>query len=116
MSTTIRPIPDLDDPAAVFGSASHLPAMKDLPREFQEERGPFCDAVSDWFFGGARTEAGGRRLVIKSRTFVAKPGVDAPKALHAIKAALGSFAPKHKHKIAGCGFLLSEWFDLEPKA
>lgn len=46
----------------------------------------------------------------------AKPGVDAHKALRAIKAVLGSYEPKHEHKEAACAFMLSEWFDKEKTA
>jgi hypothetical protein len=44
-----------------------------------------------------------------------REGVDKHKALAAIKAIIGSFAPKHEHKTSGCGYLLSEWFELAPK-
>lgn len=46
------------------------------------------------------------------KRLTARPGVDRDKALVAIKAALGSFEPKHEHKEAGCAFLLHEWFEL----
>jgi len=40
-----------------------------------------------------------------------KDGVDVKKAMRALKAALGSFEPKHEHKMAAVGYMLSQWFD-----
>jgi hypothetical protein len=37
-------------------------------------------------------------------------------AFRALQACLGSFAPKHEHKIAGVAYLLSEWCEPAPDA
>lgn len=94
-----------------FGNIDHMPRYSTLPEEFQRERSPFCDAVQHWFFSGAKGHTNG--IEIDGVPYTAKPGVNAAQALAAIKAVLGSFEPKHEHKIAACGFMLSEWFDRQ---
>jgi hypothetical protein len=42
--------------------------------------------------------------------FYPREGVDPEKAFRAIKATLGSFAPKHQHKEAAVAYMLSCWF------
>jgi hypothetical protein len=42
---------------------------------------------------------------------VPKEGIDAGKALRHIKVCLGSWEPKHEHKIAGVAYLFSSWFE-----
>jgi hypothetical protein len=106
-------IPNVDEPGVVFGDITHMPKFDTLPEEFRRERSLYCAAVSHWFYGGAKRD--GDTLIIDGKRFKAKPGVDATKALKAIKAVLGSWEPKHEHKIAACGFMLSEWFELAEK-
>lgn len=100
------PIPEMQDADVVFSNSRHLPKYEDVPAEFKRDNNPYVLFISDWFFGG-RTKQDLERLVPKE-------GVDKRKALRAIKAALGSWEPKHEHKEAGCAYLLSEWFDLKP--
>lgn len=109
----MMPIPDLNRADVVFGNINHMPKYDTVPDEFKMRRGnPYCDAVSGWFFSGASRD--GDALVVSGEKFTPKPGVDANKALAAIKAVLGSFEPKHEHKEAGCAYMLSEWFDHQP--
>lgn len=107
----MRAVPDMSPVDVAFGNIGHLPRWSEIPATFREERGPFCQAVQRWFFSGAKRE--GQRLIVGTHAFIAKEGVKASKAVMALQAVLVSFEPKHEHKIAGCGFLLSEWFDLE---
>lgn len=102
-------IPELTGADVAFGGIKHMPKYSDVPENFKRSYDPHCKAISSWFFSGAKGATNG--LVIDGVTFTAKPGVDATKALRAIKAVLGSFEPKHEHKIAACGYMLSEWFD-----
>lgn len=108
-------IPELTRADVAFGNIKHLPRREDLPEEFQKrwssDGQPYCRAVSSWFYSGAKSTPDG--IIIDGVTFKAKPGVDAGKALAAIKAVLGSFEPSHEHKIGGAGYLLSEWFDIQ---
>jgi hypothetical protein len=106
-------IPELTAADVAFGGIKHMPKYDTLPADFKRHNGnDYCKAVSSWFFSGAKASPNG--LTIEGQTFTAKPGVDATKALRAIKAVLGSFEPKHEHKEAACAFMLSEWFEKSP--
>jgi hypothetical protein len=110
------PVPQVDRLDVTFGNIKHMPRYDTLPADFKRHDGnAYVKAASTWFFSGAKGSPNG--ITIGDVTFKAKPGVEAVKALAAIKAILGSFEPKHEHKEAGCAFLLAEWFDIEkPKA
>jgi len=105
-------IPDVTRVDIAFGNISHMPRYGEVPEEFKNRGNAFVDAVSTWFFSGASRD--GDALVIGKNRFEPKDGVNADKALAAIRAVLGSFEPKHEHKEAACAFMLSEWFDLSP--
>ena len=102
-------IPELDGPSVVFGDIKHMPKYETVPAEFKNSRNVYVQAVSMWFFKGARFEH--NVLTVDGVEFHPRPDVDAKKALRAIKAVLGSFEPKHEHKEAACAFMLSEWFE-----
>jgi hypothetical protein len=102
------PVPTLTDADLAFGSIAHLPAWADIPEAFRRNSGAayrWCEFVSTWFFAGTNTAL-----------LTPKPGVDKTAALRAVRGILGSFEPKHEHKIAGCAFLLSEWFEFAAPA
>lgn len=103
-------IPEITRVDMAFGNIKHMPKYDTLPEQFKDwRRNEHCEAASSWFYQGAKSSANG--IEIDGQKYTAKPGVEAGKALAAIKAILGSFEPKHEHKIAACGFMLSEWFD-----
>lgn len=105
-------IPELDGPSVAFGDIRHMPKYGTIPEEFKRYDGtPYNKAVSSWFFSGARFA--NNVLTIDGVDFHPKAGVDAGKALRAIKAVLGSFEPKHEEKEAACAYMLSEWFNIE---
>lgn len=100
-----RPLPVTDVDLAFGGDISRLmPRYRSLPEEYQRETAPFCRLVSKWFFSGLDT-----------KTLKAKEGIDANAALRHCGAVLRSFEPKHEHKIAGVGWLMSQWFE-EPSS
>ncbi len=106
-------IPELTNADVAFGEVKHMPKMADIPEDFHRHHGtPYNDAVSHWFFAGARSD--GQDLIVDGERFSPRPGVDGTKALAAIRAVLGSFAPKHEHKEAACAYMLSEWFEHQP--
>jgi hypothetical protein len=101
--TTFRPkVVDKIDVA--FGAAGRLhellPPRESLPDEFRAQRGPWCELASRWFFQG-----------LKGVDLVAKSGIDKNVALAHLSAIMGSWEPKHEHKIGGVGFLMSLWFE-----
>ena len=107
----MRPVPDVTRADVAFGKIDHMPRYEDVPDEFCRRGGtPFNDAVSHWFFSGAKSIPNG--VEIGGKQFIAKDGVEAGKALAAIRAILGSWEPKHENKEAACAYLLSEWFEL----
>lgn len=110
----MRKIPDVTGADIAFGNVKHMPQRSEIPEEFWRHRGtPFNEAVSAWFFSGA--QGVGRTVTAGGKRFTAKEGVDAGKALAAIRSILCSFEPKHEHKEAACAFLLSEWFDYDAR-
>jgi hypothetical protein len=81
----------------VFGM---MPAYAEIPKEFKDERTPFNDLQSEWFFRG-----------LPKAALVAKPGIDRIKALAHLSAIQRSFEPSHEHKSAGVAYLMSLWFE-----
>ena len=92
---TFFPVPEFSDVAAAFGadeaqffSRHELP---DVPRKYEDM------AQALFSKGGALPEL--------------HPSVDRKKALTALRAWLGSFAPAHEAKIATAGYALWLWTD-----
>lgn len=75
-----------------------MPAMADIPEEFENER-MWERFVTEWFYFG-----------LKNLKVEPKEGIDKNIALRHIGAILGSFAPKHEHKEAAAAYLCSLWF------
>ena len=78
----------------------YLPAMSEIPKEFESWSNPWNKLVSEWFCRGLKESP------------KAKEGIDSTAALAHIRTILGSFEPKHEHKTAGCAYLMSLWFEL----
>lgn len=97
----IKEVSDLD---IAFGGRTRelLPPYEEIPEEFKRmsSRNKWVSMVEDWFYYG-----------LKNLQLKPKEGVDINKAMKHIKAIMGSFEPKHEHKMAGCAYLLSLWFD-----
>jgi hypothetical protein len=98
----------VNDVEIAFGGRTSelLPAYDTLPEEFQRERSPWCRLVDDWFFSGLTKE--------RAALLITKPGVDRVEAFRHLRAVMGSFEPKHEHKVAGVAWLMSEWFESIP--
>lgn len=98
-------VPEINDASMAFGNIDHLPKWEDIPEQFKNmSRQTYWNKfVSQWFFNGLTEES----LAALSP----KAGVDKNKALRAVSAILGSWAPKHEHKEAGTAYLMSEWFE-----
>jgi len=97
-------------PADVIGE--YLPAWDDLPAEFRKNwhggEGA-CSLASGIFYG--TFSAGGKNFNLKDGKigFVPMDGVDPNMAWRHLQVCLGSYQPKHEHKIAGVGYLISLW-------
>ncbi len=82
-----------------------LPERAEIPKEFWDEQNPYNKFTSLVFFEGS-----------KENPLIPKSGIsdqDKKKAMLWWKALLQSFEPEHNHKIAGCAYLLSLWFDIK---
>lgn len=81
-----------------------LPPYKEIPDAFRGYGDPWSKQMQTWFFKGPDA-------AWIARLTPATPAVNKDAALRALQAILGSFAPKHEHKIAGAAYLASLWFD-----
>lgn len=91
--------------------ADLLPAWEELPEPVRQgwHRSPWSKQAETWFYWGAD---------LKKSTVKPREGIDVAVAFRHLGVCLGSFEPKHEHKIAGVGYLMSLWFeelDLAPR-
>jgi hypothetical protein len=95
---------DVADADVAFGiqDISVMPQYSEIPKEFKDDRNPWAQLQSEWFFEG-----------LDSRKLTAKPDVDRTKALRFLTAIQRSWVPQHEHKSAAVAYLLSLWFDLQ---
>ncbi|MGB7588917.1 MAG: hypothetical protein WBM00_09445 [Solirubrobacterales bacterium] len=97
------PVPDLTGADVAFPAHAldWMPAMDDIPDEFKQFKGTVWNEIAhSWFYNG----------LPENVEFHARQGVDPEQAFRAANAALGSFAPKHQHKMAAVAYMLSCWF------
>jgi hypothetical protein len=95
-------VPAFDAPAVAFGATiGQYPDRKTIP----EVPRRYHDVVSSLFFKGGTLEVYGLRL---------KASVHKARAMAAIRAWLGSWAPKHEHKTETVAWALSEWCEDIP--
>ena len=73
-----------------------LPPFEEIPEEFVRERNKWCQLVSGWFFSGLK------------HLPPVKPEFDLNEVTRHLSAVMASFAPKHEHKIAGVGYMISK--------
>ena len=101
---TRLPIPELSDLEVAFPDKAPILPWDALPEEFRRDwsHNAWCDIASRFFYKGGSLD---------EFKLTPKDGVDVKKAMRALKAALGSFEPKHEHKMAAVGYMLSQWFD-----
>lgn len=90
-------VPELNDLEVAFGEVAWLPQMADIPKDLDPK---WEKIVAKWFYFGLPPDT----------KFQPAEGVDAKKAMRALKACLGSFSQKHEHKMATAAYLLSQWF------
>lgn len=87
-----------------------LPSWEELPEDFRRNwhsGNKWCDAASTWFYHGVSPDS----------EFEPREGVDPKAAFRHLGVCLGSWEPKHEHKIAGVGYLMSLFFksvDIKP--
>ncbi len=91
---------DLAFPAGVM---KLMPKHRELPEEFQYfGNNPWIRLASKWFGSG----------IPKEQQPTPKEGIDANLAWRHLGTIMGSWEPKHEHKIGGVAWLMSQWFEL----
>ena len=109
MTDWSKPVPVSDIvlafPAGVIGTL--LPPVEDIPKEFFAENK--WTRLADLCFAGSPPPG----VLVTPKAHFESPHDYAP-VVRQLKACLGSFDPKHEHKIAGVAYLMSLFFaDVE---
>jgi hypothetical protein len=98
---TVRPKPVSDVMLAFPADVTELlPSWEAIPDEFKSGHDEWTRFASHWF---------GRGLAATTE-FYCKEGIDGATAVRHLQAVLGSYQPKHEHKLAGVAYLSSLWF------
>ena len=93
-------LPEITMAEVAFGLPLEMyPRMKDIPEEHHSFYAPGAKVAESLFYNGGNLAHHGLKL---------KAGVDPKKFHDVLQAALGSFAPKHEHKMAACSWLIAE--------
>lgn len=94
----------IDDATMAFpAEVMHLlPPYDAETKELYSVRNKWESFISHWFY----------KSIPEEITDKLKPaeGIDKKEALRHLKACMGSYQPKHEHKIGGCARLLKDWF------
>ncbi len=98
MAYTLTPeqVRSVTDVEQAFGTTRLLPDWDDIPTDFKE--GNSYTALADAIFYGRPLPKGTLELV---------DGVSLADLNKCVRAHLQSFEPKHEHKMAGVGYLMS---------
>lgn len=96
-------LPAISDVEAAFGTTRLLPPENVIPEAFW--RGNLYTRVAECRFYGRMVPDAHMQL---------RDGVSAPQMVRMVDAHLRSFEPKHEHKIAGVGYLMSLLCTLTP--
>lgn len=89
-------VASVTDVEIAFSTTRLLPAWEDIPEDFK--RGNLYTRIASAVFYGDSLPNADVQL---------KPGFQREHVSRAIRAHLRSFSPKHEHKIAGVGYMLS---------
>lgn len=100
----VASVTDID--AAFGGGYKYLPKPELIPAKFHETSNPFHRLTCDLMYRG---EPGPNTPPMVLNEAYDSVFETIPKFMRSI---LGSFQPKHEHKIAGAAMLLSEMFTL----
>jgi hypothetical protein len=94
---------ETSDAEIAFGSCT-IPPISDVPEPFRSDyySNEWCKIAEGLFYAGGDVSE-----------WVAIDGVDRDAAIAHFRSVLGSWEPKHEHKMAICGWMLSMWFTRE---
>lgn len=109
MPYTLTPadVASITDVECAFSTTRLLPEVEDIPAEFKSQRGNIYTDIADCiFFGKEMPEA----------EIEMKEGFDPEAVNRCVRAHLTSWSPKHQHKIAGVGYMISMTMSITEKA
>lgn len=104
-SVTPDQIASITDIEVAFATTRLLPAWDKIPNEFKQ--GNLYTELAQAIFFNVNMPSCGLEL---------HAGVEAEALSRCVRAHLGSFEPKHEHKIAGVGYLISKCCILHPES
>ena len=95
-------IPEITDVELAFpaGAMRWMPPEDEIPEKFKDHHDPWHRIALGWMFNG----------LPENVEFYPKKGVDAAKAFRVLQATLGSYMPRHEHKMAAVAYMMSCWF------
>ena len=93
---TPEQVDSIDEVDRAFSTMALLPPWDEIPEEFKRDN-PYSDVAERVFYG----------MPLPGLRIEMKPGFQAPSMVRAVRAHLASWGPKHEHKIAGVGYMLS---------
>lgn len=110
----LKLIPELDDAAIVFPAGPDIEnaygALTPIALKWQDEN-PLSDGAR--FFSTLFYKGGN---IPPAKRIAGMTEEDAVRVLRFVRAAMGSYYPKHEHKEAVCSMLWEVFFHLEPPA
>lgn len=112
MNPTLPVLPvEISDVSLAFpaDALDYMPAWKDIPDDFKrrtEASAQWHELASTWFGQGLNAEYTGFLSVEVDGEHLSGEMIT-----RQISAILGSYAPKHEHKMAAVAYLLSLWLD-----
>jgi hypothetical protein len=77
-----------------------MPPWEEIPEEFRRGSNEWTKLADYWFACG----------LAGTTQFYLKEGIDGETAVRHLRAILGSFQPRHEHKMAAVAWLCSLWF------
>lgn len=76
-----------------------MPPMREIPQKYERSH-PYHELLHVWMFKGLDPKV----------EFHMREGVDGSEAFRHLSVIVGSFAPRHEHKMAAFAYLSSLWF------
>jgi hypothetical protein len=87
-------------PYGDWQGSDFMPSKEDIPEEYRQfNRTTWSKVAEVWFFKG-----------LYGYKFIPRKGIDEQIALRHLSTIMGSYTPKHEHKIAAVAYLMSLWF------
>ena len=103
---TGKDLESITDAEVAFSTEKLLPKMVDIPDEFHGSGNIYTKIASAVFFGSKLPDG----------NVSVNDGIDEGLLFRAVRAHLGSWAPKHEHKIAGVGYMISKFCTIKEAA